>query len=152
MEDSSDMCTKSIINSEKKKSVVIKSRSGNHPLIENRTLQLSGLESVRQILASEGLSEKAISLISDSTRKSSISHYNSAWGKFSSWCNKREADPFRCAINLILEFLTESFEERLERSTLVGYRSAISAFHDEPIEGILWENTTSICFTSWCIQ
>jgi len=121
MEDSSDMCTKSIINFEKKKSVVIKSRSGNHPLIENRTLQLSGL----------------VSLISDSRRKSSISHYNSAWGKFSSWCNKREADPFRCAINLILEFLAESFEEWLERST-IGQPSQLLM---NPLKGLLWENT-----------
>jgi len=89
------MCVKNPLLIPKRKNLLLNPDQEVHPLIENRTLQLSGLESVRQRLASEGLSEKAISLISDSRRKSSIFHYKSAWEKFSSWCNKREVDPFR---------------------------------------------------------
>ena len=132
--DSSDVHKKSFIDSKKKKSA-IKSRSGSPSISRESNSTISGLEHFRERLSSEGLSEKTVSLISDSRRKGSIAHYNSAWRKFSRWCSKQQVDPFRCAINHILEFLTESFEEGLEHSTLAGYRSAISAYH-EPINGV----------------
>jgi len=94
-----------------------------------------GLDSLREKLASEGISKRASDLITGSRRESSLSHYESSWGKFSSWCSGRKTDPFRSSLNYVLEFLAHLFEEGLEYNTIAGYRSAISAFHD-PIEGL----------------
>jgi len=119
----------------KRKDLLLNPDQEVHPLVKNQNSSASGMENFRQKISSEGLSEKAISLISCKRRKSSVSHYNSAWGKFSSWCIGKQADPFRCSLILILEFLSESYEKGLQYNTLAGYRSAISAFH-EPINGV----------------
>ena len=39
-------------------------------------------------------------------------------------------------MNQVIEFLSDAFDEGLEFSTIAGYRSAISAYHD-PIDGCL---------------
>ena len=98
-------------------------------------LATSGLDSVRKNLQAKGVSEKASSLILSSRRDGTTSHYESAWRKWSGWCSQRKVHPFRCPLADILEFLSASFEEGLEHSTIAGYRSALSAYH-ESVDGV----------------
>ena len=88
------------------------------------------MDVVRKQLASKGISEKATTLIIDSRRSGTRSHYKSAWGKWASWCGERQVDPVGCPVRHILDFLTELFMKGLQHSTIGGYRSAISAYHD----------------------
>ena len=80
-------------------------------------------------METEGISQRAVSLTTNSRRTGSNSNYESAWRKWASWCAERKADPTRCNVNYILDILAESFENGLEYSTISGYRSAISAYH-----------------------
>ena len=70
---------------------------------------VGGLDSFRDRIQAEGLSEKATELITASRRPGTRSHYKSAWGKWDSWCGTKQVDPFRCPLNFIIEFLTDSF-------------------------------------------
>ena len=55
----------------------------------------SGLGSFNEKLLSEGLSEKAVSLISDSRRLGTINHYELSWRKWESSCSQKGFDPIR---------------------------------------------------------
>ena len=55
--------------------------------------------------------------------------------KLHSWCSQRQVDLIKCSVNRILRFLTKCFNMGYEHSTIAGFRSAISAYHD-PINGI----------------
>ena len=88
------------------------------------------LDIVRQQLSSEGLSKEASSLIVQSRRVGTQSHYKSAWKQWASWCFREQIDPIGCPVNFVLEFLTSLYSKGLQYSTIGGYRSAISAFHD----------------------
>lgn len=81
----------------------------------------------RRQLSSEGISEQAIKLISASRRKNTISRYESAWRKWSSWCNE-QIDPFRCPLDFILDFLSVAFSEGLQHSTIAGYGDQLLSF------------------------
>jgi len=113
---------------------VVGTSGSTTPLDEGGISKSSGLACFRKTLETEGISGKAAVLISNSRRKGSISHYESAWGKWSCWASERQADPTTCSLSLILEFLADLFEKKLQYSTICGYRSAISAYHI-PIEG-----------------
>lgn len=92
--------------------------------------QISGMDCVRKSLFAEGISEESAKLIIQARRGGTRSHYESAWGKWCSWCSERQISPTGCSLNHILQFLTELFHKGLEYSTISGYRSAISAYHD----------------------
>ena len=95
----------------------------------------SGLGSIRDSLETEGVSEKARDLITQSRREGTIKNYQYAWQKWVEWCSGREVDPFGCPLKDILNFLAELFGRGLASRTIGTYRSAISAFHC-PIEGV----------------
>ena len=59
--------------------------------------------------------------------KGTTSSYNSAWKKWSSWCIRREVDPFPAAVAQVLEFLTYLFYEGFQYRTINVHRSAISS-------------------------
>ena len=99
------------------------------PIDKTKISNFSGLECLRKDLEAKGVSARAATLISDARRPGTASHYQSAWGKWAGWCNKREIDPVRCEVNWILNYLAEKFDQGLEYSTIAGYRSAISAYH-----------------------
>ena len=124
---------KSDFNS-KNKEITFKSKQRSSSTSTKPQSTTDGLDSLRERLTAEGISEKTASLITDSRRGSSLSHYESAWRKWSSWCNERDVDPIRCTINFVLDFLSDSYDKGLSYNTIAGYRSAISAFH-EPIDG-----------------
>ena len=106
-----------------------KSVRGVSPTCSKQIPAISGMDCFRKTLETEGISQRAVSLITNSRRTGSNSNYESAWRKWASWCAERKADPTRCNVNYILDFLAESFENGFEYSTISGYRSAISAYH-----------------------
>ena len=78
----------------------------------------------------EGISEKAIKLITNSKRAGTQARYESTWNKWVSWCTQRQIDPFRCSVKFVTNFPADLSETGLEYRTLNSYRSAISAFHN----------------------
>ena len=105
--------------------------------ISGKKNQVSGLESFRespidlQILesATSQILESATSLISSARRPSSNSNYDSSWGKWVSWCSRKEIDPAQCSVHFILDFLAELFDLGYKYSSINSYRSAISTYH-----------------------
>ena len=107
-----------------------KSKGRNSSPCPKQNFQISGMDGLRARLQKEGVSREASNLIIKSRRSSSNSNYESAWGKWASWCAERKIDPFCSNINQILEFLSQLFQNGLQYRTINNYRSAISAFHD----------------------
>ena len=97
--------------------------------------KVSGLACLRSSLETEGISKRAVTLISSARRKGTNTHYESAWRRWTNWCDQRKVDPTRCDLKWILDFLAELFELGFEYNTIAGYRSSLSAFH-EPINGV----------------
>ena len=129
----SDVCEKP--NPVAKTPTSIKEPSrGMPPAKPKRVSSTSGMDSVRENLVTEGISENSTKLILHARREGTLSHYESSWRKFYSWCKGKEVDPFGCPLTSILQFLTDQFKEGLEYKTIAGYRSAISAFH-QPLDG-----------------
>ena len=89
---------------------------------------------IRKGTESTGISEQATNLISKSRREGTRRNYRSAWTKFSSWCTQKQANPFHCSLDTILNYLAHLFSQKYEYRTINNHRSAISAFH-ENIEG-----------------
>lgn len=73
------------------------------------------------------LSQKAEDLIYNSWGKGTKASYYSAWKKWSSWCDRREIDPFSAPVAQVLEFLTYLFNEGFQYRTINVHRSAISS-------------------------
>ena len=90
---------------------------------------ISRLESVRHILESQGISEKATSVILSTWRKGTEASYTSAWRQWNCWCNQRNYDPISAPVEAVFEFLTEEFHKGKQYSTLNSYRSSISMTH-----------------------
>ena len=92
---------------------------------------ISGMDGFRGYLFEKGVSVIAANLISNSRRQSPLSGCESSWKKWSSWCDRRAVNPFRCTLVSILDYLTSLFEEGLEYNTIGVHRSAISAYHEK---------------------
>ena len=58
--------------------------------------------------------------------------------KWSGWCDRKAAYPFRCTLVGILDYLTSFFEEGFEYSTIVVHSSTISAYQLDDM--LLWAN------------
>ena len=97
-----------------------------------QNLTVHGMGSFRKKLVAVGLSEKFVSLISDSRRKGTINHYESAWRKWDSWCREQACDPFCCSLNTVLKLLTDLFHKEPVYNNICNNRPAVSAYH-EPI-------------------
>ena len=94
-----------------------------------------GMDNFRERLSSEGISKESATLIANATRSGTITHYESSWHKWNSWCVRRQIDPIKCPLTHILDFLTECFHEGFQFNTIARFSSAIAAYHD-PIGGI----------------
>ena len=92
-------------------------------------LEIGGMESVRQRATKEGFSEESTDSLMANWREGTKVSYQSAWGKWSSWCRGRGINPFQAAIPNIVKFLSTMHREGRQYSTINGYRSAISAIH-----------------------
>ena len=128
-----DECEKSSSSSNKKGSSHESSRPST-PINSSKVSKVSGLGSFRGSLATEGISERAISLITESRRMGTRSNFESSWRKWPNWCLEKQVDPIRCNITFVLDFLVELFEMGLAYRTIGCHRSVISAYH-EPIDG-----------------
>ena len=101
----------------------------------DREIKTSALGNFRQKLFAEGISKNATDLITGAKRQGSTSHYESAWRKWDNWCSRKQVDPISGPLSAVLDFLAELFQGGLEWSTIAGYRSSISAYHD-PTDGV----------------
>jgi hypothetical protein len=72
--------------------------------------------------------------VSRSIRKSTNKVYEGRFREFQRWCQERDTDPFDTSVQTIANFLGSLFRKDLSYSTICGYRSAISMFHN-PIDG-----------------
>ena len=105
-------------------------REGSGGTSGPESVPTGGLADIRRQLRAQGLSKGAAKLISKSVRGSTHKVYRSRFREFSRWCDKRDLDPFKTPIVKVANFLAYKFKKGLSYSTLCGYRSAISAYHD----------------------
>ena len=61
------------------------------------------MDHIKERLPKKRLSETASHLITSTRRKKSESNYKSSWRLWPSWCNKQQADAFRCDVTKILD-------------------------------------------------
>jgi len=132
--DTSTLNKKSNTDS-KRKTFVTEPNARGTSTCNHQISTISGVDTFRKQLSSEGISEEVTELITSAWREGTLSRYESAWRKWGSWCDRRKIDPIRCSVNYILDFLSDSFTNGLQHSTIAGYRSAISAYHS-PIDGL----------------
>ncbi|KXJ19895.1 hypothetical protein AC249_AIPGENE25302 [Exaiptasia diaphana] len=85
------------------------------------------LDSVRNRLHGQGVSEGATKVICESWTKGTKKQYEPAWSKWESWCCERSVDPFQAPINIFLNFLNQLYDEGKAYSTINTYRSAVSS-------------------------
>ena len=117
---------------------------GRPPFGNKQIFSTGGLEGYRETSDKSDISERTAHLIVNLKRQSSSVNYNSFWKKWSSWCYRKQIDPFRCPINYALDFLASLYEEEYEHRSINCYRSANSGFH-EKIEGLLVEQNPEVC-------
>ena len=105
-----------------------------------------GVDSFRERLPLEEIWKESATLIAETRRSGTITHYESSWRKWHSWRVRRQIDPIKCPLTHILDFLIERFHEGFQFNTIAGFRSAISAYHD-PIESITvgWKSRVYFC-------
>ena len=96
-----------------------------------RNISTDSLAIVQRRLRSRGFSKVAARLISNAVRGSTRTVYKGRFNEFVRWCNKREVDPFSAPISDVANFLAKKFKAGLSHSTVCGYRSAISSYHEE---------------------
>ena len=89
------------------------------------------MASIRRSLKSQGFSKAARKLVSRAVRSSTTNVYKGRFSEFVRCCRKRQADPYTCSVSVIANFLASRFKKDLSYSTVCGYRSAISAFHEQ---------------------
>ena len=94
----------------------------------------SRMACIRQSYGSKGLSDRVVSIMQKSWRKSTESAYSSVWRQWSSWCDQQQVDPVSAPLNMVLDYLTELYEEGKQYRTINTARSAISMTHD-PVDG-----------------
>ncbi|KAK0146804.1 hypothetical protein N1851_013823 [Merluccius polli] len=59
-----------------------------------------------------------------------VAYYENRWKLFSDWCNGKAADPVRCPVAIVLEFLQSLLDSGRSHSTLRVYVAAISSRHE----------------------
>ena len=108
-----------------------KSSGPGTPSCCKQILKNSDLESFRQSLTWEGISERAAEFIAGARRPGTSFNYESTWRKWVSWCGEREINLHSCNLNFVLDFLAQLFEKKFEYSIINTNRSALSAYHDK---------------------
>ena len=104
---------------------------GDPPTNSEPNTTVSGMAHLRQSWSAGGFSETTCELLGKARRSSTQAVYNSAWKKWTSWCEPREIDPFQASLADIVNFISEFHKLGLEYSTLNGYRAALSTYHPE---------------------
>ena len=104
----------------------------------------NSLVGFRKTLLCEGISENTSYNITNRRRKDTLSNYESAWRKWSSWCLERKIDLFQAPVKDIIEYLTFLFNYVNEYRAINLHRPAISAFHKH-IDGLTVGKLPRIC-------
>ena len=118
-------------------------KNGKASINRESKIKTSGLDNFREKLFADGILKKAAGLITSSKRQGLITYYESAWGKWDSWCS-RKVDPISGPPKSVRDFLPELFHSGFEWSKIASYRFSISAFHDRP-EGFSVGKHPRIC-------
>ena len=121
-----------------------KCRKGSSTISGKQNIKVTVFESFKESLIDWGLLESTTSLISSAKRPSSNSNYDLSWGKWVSWCSKKEIDLLQCSINFILDFVAEIFDLGYKCRSINSYRSAVSAYHCY-VEGKPVEQHKQVC-------
>ena len=96
---------------------------------------MCGMTAVRSSLSTRGISQRVANTILASRRDSTIGQYEDRWTCYVKWCLDRgTADPFSADLVEVLDFLQSRLDAGLAASTVRGYSTAISTFHN-PIDG-----------------
>ena len=61
--------------------------------------------------------------------------YQSAWDKWSSWCQRQQIDPVSCEIHFFVNFLAKLYKQGLQQCSINTIKSAVSMTQSQ-IEGI----------------
>ena len=100
------------------------------PTCSGGTSSTSRMACIRESYGAKGLSDRVVSIMQMSWRTSTESAYSSVWRRWSSWCAQRQADPVSAPLNVILDYLTQLYQEGKQYRTINTARSAISMTHD----------------------
>ena len=65
-----------------------------------------GIDSFRERLYVEAISEESAALITSAGEQGTNSDHKLVWRKWYSWCSERQADLINYSINMILQYLT----------------------------------------------
>lgn len=85
-----------------------------------------GRHLIRKAHELRGVPNEAMSVILSSITDSSHKQYETCFKKWWTFCAKKELDPFHGDVSIILQFLTELYNNGSAASTINCYRSAIS--------------------------
>ena len=119
-----------------------RSRQGKIPLGNKQIFSTSALEGYRETLVRSAVSERAANLSLTKRQNSSVNY--SSWKKFSSWCYRKQTDPFQCSINYVLDFLGCLYVEGYEYRSINCCRWAISGYN-EKIKGLPVGQHLEVC-------
>ena len=97
---------------------------------EPAAVSAGGMASVQRSLRKTGLSKVAAKLVANAVRKSTRKVYEHRFNQYVRWCNKRKINPFQATPVEIANFLSRLYNRNLAHSTICGFRSAISSYHD----------------------
>ena len=85
------------------------------------------LSLVWKSLKLQGISDKAARIIINSWRVGTKRQYQTSLKKWEEFCGKQQIDPVRPTLTMILDFLTELYEQGQQYSSLNTARSALSS-------------------------
>ena len=105
--------------------------TGNHPEPSVSRTSASRLEHLRERFRSQNLSDQATELVLKSWRSKTSKSYDSLFGKWHRWCDRRGSDPFLGPISEVANFLVTLFGEGYQYNSVNAYRSAISSVHEK---------------------
>ena len=95
------------------------------------TPTVSHMAHLRDKFQSQNLSEEATAHILKSWRTKTNKSHDSLFGKWHSWCVKRNYSPFSGPITNGANFLAQLCTEGYQYSSINSYRSAISSVHEK---------------------
>lgn len=87
-----------------------------------------GMASLGESTKSDGLSQDAEIILSNSIRPKTRKSYNSAWGNFLRWCSERSLDSIQATPEIVVDYLASLHKKGLAYRTINLHRSAISYF------------------------
>jgi integrase len=104
------------------------------PAPSDGQIYLVRMDVVRRRLQKRGLSAQVIELLLASSRSSTATAYQSAWGNWCRWNLAKSLDPLSNSLNNILQYLNDLFRSGLASQTINSHRSMLSMTLD-PIDG-----------------